>query len=269
MRTCRASSTRRASTLADTAAEYEFGRRLGHTCMARLGFTPEVVLDAVSGHQDDADVLAELREHAIPPAAESWFDAEAVDDEPQAGVSLRVRPLETLPELEPRAGDRILAVDDGAARIFLGDRQVRVIRAGEVRIPPHPSHRIERAGEQELRTRRTANAASSHYLAPRSGHHFRCPPGSINHAPPQVRAKGLLRPGLVEIASAAKGTRRGRWQRRGRMFVRSERGREVETPQLDDDHRRRARLLILGKRAVLTHRLARPLAAALDDEQQS
>lgn len=150
------------STLAGTATEYAFGCPLDHTCMARLGLTPEVVLDAVSRHEDDADVLAALRDHGIPPAEECWFDAEAVEDELQAGVYLRVRPLERVPELEPRAGDQILAVEKGAARISLGDRQVRLIRAGEVvRIPPHPSHRIESAGKEELRTTRIANAARS------------------------------------------------------------------------------------------------------------
>jgi hypothetical protein len=36
----------------------------------------------------------------------------------------------------------------------------------------------------------------------------------------------------------------------------------------DDDQERRGRLLLLGKGAVLAHRLARPLAAKLDDQRQ-
>jgi hypothetical protein len=38
---------------------------------------------------------------------------------------------------------------------------------------------------------------------------------------------------------------------------------------LDDDRERRGGVLLLGKGAVLAHRLARPLAAELDDDQQS
>jgi hypothetical protein len=34
---------------------------------------------------------------------------------------------------------------------------------------------------------------------------------------------------------------------------------------MDDDQERRGRLLLLGKGAVLAHRLARPLAAESDD----
>jgi hypothetical protein len=37
----------------------------------------------------------------------------------------------------------------------------------------------------------------------------------------------------------------------------------------DDDQERREKLLLLGKGAVLAHRLAHPLAAESDDDQQS
>ena len=37
------------------------------------------------------------------------------------------------------------------------------------------------------------------------------------------------------------------------------------TPALDDDQERNGRRLLLGKGAVLAHRLARPLAAVLDE----
>jgi GNAT superfamily N-acetyltransferase len=40
-----------------------------------------------------------------------------------------------------------------------------------------------------------------------------------------------------------------------------------QTPAWDDDHERRARLLLLGKGAVLARRLALPLAAELDEKQ--
>jgi hypothetical protein len=37
----------------------------------------------------------------------------------------------------------------------------------------------------------------------------------------------------------------------------------------DDEHERRVRLLLLSKAAVLAHRFDRPLAAEMDDDQQS
>jgi hypothetical protein len=39
-------------------------------------------------------------------------------------------------------------------------------------------------------------------------------------------------------------------------------------PASDDDQERRGRRLLLGKGAVLGHRLAHPLAAESDDEEQ-
>src|SRR3954471_15482160 len=64
------------ATLAGTPGDYPFGCPLDHTCMARLGITPELVLELVADHEDDAAVLARLREIGIPPAADVWFDAE-------------------------------------------------------------------------------------------------------------------------------------------------------------------------------------------------
>jgi hypothetical protein len=43
----------------------------------------------------------------------------------------------------------------------------------------------------------------------------------------------------------------------------------IETDALDDDQERKWGLLLLGKGAVLAHRLAHPLAAEMDDDQQS
>src|SRR3954466_7218108 len=71
------------ATLADSAGSYQFGCPVDHTCMARLGVTPEIVLDLVARHADDEAVLAALRAHEIPPAAEAWFDGAAVEDELQ------------------------------------------------------------------------------------------------------------------------------------------------------------------------------------------
>ncbi|MFL5925846.1 MAG: DUF5069 domain-containing protein [Gaiellaceae bacterium] len=130
-----------------------FGCPLDHTCMARLGVYPEAVLELVTAHgDDDGAILAGLREHGIPPARDAWFDARATEDELLTGVYLKVRRRERLHELEPRPGQRVVAVADGEAMFFLGDRQMRIIRSGEVvRIPPDLSHRIESIGEAPLR----------------------------------------------------------------------------------------------------------------------
>lgn len=81
------------ATLAGTAGSYLFGCPVDHTCMARLGIAPDLVLDLVARHADDRDVLAELQSaHGIPSARDAWFDSQAVEDELQAdGIYLRVR----------------------------------------------------------------------------------------------------------------------------------------------------------------------------------
>ena len=61
----------------------------------------------------------------------------------------------------------------------------------------------------------------------------------------------------------AHATRSDRRFRRGCERVASPR----ETTGMDDDQERKWRLLLLGKAAVLSHRLARPLAAELDEKQ--
>lgn len=156
------------ATLAGKAGRYQFGCPVDHTCMARLGVTPELVLDLAARHADDRAVLDALRAHGIPPAAEAWFDGQAVEDElQQTGHYLRVRDQDELPEVEDGrvfsgaqhgAGvsvvfidaapgnaqeahahtvEEVVAVQEGAATFFLGQRQARIVRAGEiVRIPP-------------------------------------------------------------------------------------------------------------------------------------
>src|SRR4051794_39637962 len=62
------------ATLAGTAGSYQFGCPVDHTCMARLGVTPEIVLDLAALHADDRCVLRALRDHGIPSADEAWFD---------------------------------------------------------------------------------------------------------------------------------------------------------------------------------------------------
>jgi quercetin dioxygenase-like cupin family protein len=161
------------ATLAGTAGRYQFGCPVDHTCMARLGVAPELVLDLAARHADDHAVLGALRAHGIPPAAEAWFDGQAVEDElQQTGNYLRVRDHEELPEADggrvfsgaehgacvsvvvidaapgkaqaPHAHtvEEVVAVQQGAARFFLGEQQARIVRAGEiVRIPAGVSHR--------------------------------------------------------------------------------------------------------------------------------
>src|SRR3954452_15733756 len=130
-----------------------FGCPLDHSCMARLGVYPEAVLELVTAHgDDDRAILAGLREHGIPPARDAWFDARAAEDELLTGVYLKVRRRERLHELEPRPGQRVVAVEDGEAMFFLGDLQMRIVRSAEVvRVPPEMPHRIESIGEAPLR----------------------------------------------------------------------------------------------------------------------
>src|SRR3954447_21305205 len=100
-------------TLAGTAGNYQFGCPVDHTCMARLGVTPEFVLDLACRYADDRCVLQALRDQGIPSAQEAWFDAVRVEEQLQAqGVYLRVPSREQL----PAQGDgRLFAgVDHGA-----------------------------------------------------------------------------------------------------------------------------------------------------------
>jgi quercetin dioxygenase-like cupin family protein len=145
----------RASLAGDTDAP-PFGCPLDHSCMARLGVYPETVLDLVRVRGDDDEaILAGLQEHGIPPAEATWFDARATEDELLTGVYLKVRPREQLDELRPRPGHEVVAVEQGEAKISLGDRQMRIVRTGEVvRIPPEMPHRIDSVGSAELRLER-------------------------------------------------------------------------------------------------------------------
>jgi quercetin dioxygenase-like cupin family protein len=150
-------------TLAGTPGNYLFGCPVDHTCMARLGVSPELVLELAAAH-DDRGVLAALQAHGIPSAADAWFDGQAVEDEVQE-IYLRVRNVDdleggvfsgsehgarvTVEFLEAREQDwhahdteEVVAVTDGAATFFLGAQQARIVRARQVvRIPASVKHR--------------------------------------------------------------------------------------------------------------------------------
>jgi DNA-binding MarR family transcriptional regulator/quercetin dioxygenase-like cupin family protein len=153
------------ATLAGTAGRYQFGCPVDHTCLARLGIEPELVLDLAARHADDRDFLDALRAHHIPPAGDAWFDGQEVEDElqqtGQTGNYLRVRAREALPNTEGGrvfagaehgAGvsvvlvdaapgqaqeshahpvEEVVAIHGGAATFFLGKQQARIVRAGE------------------------------------------------------------------------------------------------------------------------------------------
>lgn len=170
------------ATLVGTAGSYLFGCPVDHTCMARLGITPELVLDLAARHADDHAVLAKLRAQGIPSAIDAWFDGQAVEAELQeTGNYLRVRTHDALPEadggrvfagaehgagvsvllLDAAPGDQqaahahpveeIVVVQQGAATFFLGGQQARIVRAGEVvRIPASIPHRWVVAGDRPL-----------------------------------------------------------------------------------------------------------------------
>lgn len=172
------------ATLAGTPGRYQFGCPVDHTCMARLGVEPELVLELAGRHADDHAVLDELHARGIPSAAQAWFDGQAVEDElQQTGNYLRVRNRDALPTgdagaifagAEHGAGVSVVLIDapadhaqephthpveevvvlhEGAATFFLGDRQARIVCAGEiVRIPARVPHRwIAQPGNTGLR----------------------------------------------------------------------------------------------------------------------
>jgi quercetin dioxygenase-like cupin family protein len=155
------------ATIAGTQGSHLFGCPVDHTCMARLGISPELVLELAAAHDDDRDVLAALRQHGIPSAPEAWFDGQRVEDEVQE-IYLRVRDVDALPGrvfagaehgahvtvelIEARADDEqsfhvhdteeVVLVVDGAATYYLGEQQARIVRARQVvRIPAGVPHR--------------------------------------------------------------------------------------------------------------------------------
>ncbi|MFL5864161.1 MAG: DUF5069 domain-containing protein [Solirubrobacteraceae bacterium] len=171
------------ASLAGTAGSYQFGCPVDHTCMARLGIEPQLVLDLAARYADDHDVLHALRGHGIPPARDAWFDGQEVEDELQdTGSYLRVRAREALPradggwvfagaahgagvsvvvidavpgqaqEWHTHSVEEVVVVQDGAATFFLGNHQARIVRAGEVvRVPAGVVHRWGVEGDGPLR----------------------------------------------------------------------------------------------------------------------
>ncbi|MEA2492534.1 MAG: hypothetical protein QOJ29_445 [Thermoleophilaceae bacterium] len=138
-----------------------FGCPLDHSCMARLRVYPEQVLHLVAEYDDDRDVLRGLQSLGIASAEETWFDARATEDELLEGVYLKVRPRELIDQLKPRPGHEVLEIEEGEAKISLGERQMRIVREGEVvRIPPEMPHRIESVGDVPLRTTRIEPVSS-------------------------------------------------------------------------------------------------------------
>ena len=170
------------ATLAGTNGTYIFGCPVDHTCMARLGVGPDLMLELAGRYGDDRDVLAALERHGIPSAQEAWFDGVAVEDElHDMDLYVRVRKREQLPErdgaavfagadhgaqasvailtLAPGDGqpchshptEEVLVALTGQMTIFLGRHQARTIRAGEVaRVPAAIEHSVENRGSSPL-----------------------------------------------------------------------------------------------------------------------
>jgi quercetin dioxygenase-like cupin family protein len=166
------------ATLAGTNGSYMFGCPVDHTCMARLGVSPALVLELAGRHVEDRDVLEALQRHGIPSAREAWFDAPAVEDELQdLDLYVRVRSREQLPAIDGAAffagadhgasvsvalvtlpcgrgqpvhshpTEEALVAVGGEAIVFLGRHQARIVRAGELaRVPAGAEHRIENQG---------------------------------------------------------------------------------------------------------------------------
>lgn len=153
------------ATLAGTNGRYMFGCPVDHTCMARLGVTPELVLELAAAHDDDRDVLAALQAHGIPSATDAWFDGQAVEDEVQEiylrvrnvddlegglfegnehGAHVTVQFLEETEDWHAHDTEEVVAVVEGAATFFLGENQARIVRARQiVRIPSAVQHRLD------------------------------------------------------------------------------------------------------------------------------
>jgi quercetin dioxygenase-like cupin family protein len=134
------------ATLAGTNGNYLFGCPVDHTCMARLGIAPQLVLELAAAHDDDHDVLGALQEHGIPSANEAWFDGVAVEDELQGpGFYLRVRENGDLADEDAwhsHEDDQVVVVLEGSGTWYLGSQQARIVRAGQaVRVPAGVEHR--------------------------------------------------------------------------------------------------------------------------------
>jgi mannose-6-phosphate isomerase-like protein (cupin superfamily) len=73
------------------------------------------------------------------------------------GVYLKVRPRELIDELKPRPGHQVVAIVEGEAKVALGQRQMRIVQAGEVvRIPSELPHTIESVGNVALKVEEIA-----------------------------------------------------------------------------------------------------------------
>lgn len=170
------------ATLAGTNGSYMFGCPVDHTCMARLGISPELVLDLAGRYGEDGQVLEALRQHGIPSAREAWFDGPAVEDELQdLDLYVRVRHREQLPtvddaavfagtdhgsrvsvallSLHPAEGqlehrhptEEVIVIVRGQATVFLGRHQARIVRHGDVaRVPADVPHRIDNRGSEPV-----------------------------------------------------------------------------------------------------------------------
>lgn len=170
------------ATLAGTAGSYMFGCPVDHTCMARLGVAPDLVLELAARHADDRAVLDELRESGVPAAPDAWFDAQAVEDELGERGYLRVRKRDALPEgdggrvfagaehgaevdvmlVEAGPGEHcearepavaeVWTVVEGQVTFYLGDQQARTVRDGEiVRVPAGMPFRWETRADSGVR----------------------------------------------------------------------------------------------------------------------
>jgi quercetin dioxygenase-like cupin family protein len=152
------------ATLAQSNGSYLFGCPVDHTCMARLGVSPELVLELARRHPDDSEWLNAMREHGIPAAPEAWFDGQAVEDELQGpGWYLRVARLEPAPPSDGGAAitaapgartqpaisatGEVVTVTEGEVTFFLGEHQARIVRTGEtVWIPAGITWRLHNDG---------------------------------------------------------------------------------------------------------------------------
>ena len=97
----------------------------------------------------------------------------------------------------------------------------------------------------------------------------RCDPGPARSRRPAIDGDNQPRDGTW-VAELTDHLALDAWPQGSRLIVRRERPhRGAQTPARDDEQARRARLLLLGKGAVLAHRFDHRLTAGLDESEQS
>ena len=71
---------------AGTLGDFIYPCPVDRACLTRLGLDAKTFADVASEFTRDGAILAELRRLGVPPAAQAWFDAPALEQTLQHGV---------------------------------------------------------------------------------------------------------------------------------------------------------------------------------------